>query len=134
MQQNEILSQLTAAAVTVYALQALKASQWFPWMTQKTRTLNRLFSALGALVGAVGVHLAFAPSAAAAPAGTYTFTITGLTLGNVGLGIWHWANQFAGQQLLYDGVVSKTSAQTPQAVTSVPQPAAVKAELQGVKL
>lgn len=131
--QNEIVSQFTAAAVVVYALQMIKKSAWFPWMTQETTTLNRLVSAAGAFIGSIGVHMAFSAGQATAPDGTYLITVTGLTLANVGAGLWHWMNQFAGQQLLYDGIVSKTSPKTPQAVTSVPQPAAVKAELQGVK-
>ena len=65
--------------------------------------------------------------------GTYVVTITGATLSNIGHGLWHWANQLGLQQLTYDAVVSKTSAQTPQVVAAVPVPASVKAELQGVK-
>lgn len=130
--QNEVLSQFTAAAVVVYALQMLKKSAWFPWLNQQTTHLNRFVSAVGALISAVGVGWAFAPVAGVA--GAYTVSLTGLTWGNIALGVWHWANSFAAQQLLYDGVVSKTSPQTPQAVTSVPQPASVKSELQGVKL
>ena len=128
---DEVLSQLTAAAVTVYALQALKTARWFPWVKQETAGLNRLLSALGALISAVGVHFAF--DAAQNANGTYVVTITGATVGNIAHGVWHWMNQFALQQIAYDGVVSKTSLQTPQAVTTVPLSAANKAELQGAK-
>lgn len=128
---DEMLSQLTAAAVTVYALQALKSSRWFPWLTQQTTTLNRLVSGLGALISAVGVHFAF--DAAQNATGTYVVTITGATFSNIAHGIWHWINQFALQQIAYDGVVRKASIQTPQVVTAVPLSAANKAELQGAK-
>ncbi len=128
--QNEVLSQFTAAAVVVYALQMLKKSAWFPWFDQSTTSLNRVFSAVGALVSAVGVGVAFAPVVGVE--GAYTISLTGITLSGIALGAWHWINQFAFQQITYDLVVSKTSPQTPQAVTTVPQPSAVKEELKGV--
>ncbi len=131
MEANEILSQFTAAAVSVYAIQALKSSSLVPWITQRTTGLNRLLSALGAFIGAIGVHFAFGASQSVD--GTYVLTVTGATVSNVLHGLWHWANQVALQQLTYDAVVAKTSAQTPQAVAAVPLPPSAKAELRQAK-
>lgn len=115
MDPNQVISQLTSAAIVVYALQALKHSRWCPWLTQQTKTLNRILSALGAAASAIGVHFAF--DAALSANGTYVITITGLTAMNVLHGLWHVANQFCLQQLAYDAVVSK---QAPAIAVTIP--------------
>lgn len=95
---DQLLSQLTASALVVYTLQALKKAAWMPWLTDRTHTLNRLVSALGAALTAVGIHLSFDST-------TGTFMATGLTLTALGHGLWEWINQFALNQLLFDGVI-----------------------------
>ena len=108
---SQIVSQLTSAALVVYALQWLKRSKLFPWITAETTTLNRWVGAAAAGLSAIGIHLAF--TATAGTPGSYVITVTGLTLPNVLHGVWHWANQYALQQITYDAVTSK-------AVTAVP--------------
>ena len=100
---QEFLSQLTSAAVVVYALQWLKRSTLFPWITMESERLNRLLAGVGAAISAAGVHFAFA--VAENTSGTYVITISGLSLLNVLHGLWHVVNQFAIQQLAFDAVV-----------------------------
>lgn len=103
--QQELLSQLTSAAMVVYGLEAIKKMEAVAFITDKTKGLNRLLGALGALLAAVGIHFAF--DTTAAEAGTYVITITGLTTASVLHGVWHWASQWALQQLAYDSAISK---------------------------
>jgi hypothetical protein len=100
MGTEELLSQLTSAAIVVYALQWLKSTSLVSFITAETKTLNRWLSALGAFTGAVGIHFAFDVSAG-------SLVITGLTVTGLLHGGWHWINQFALQQLMYDAAVQK---------------------------
>lgn len=101
---QELLSQLTSAAIVVYALEALKRWAWCSWLTVDTRRANQVAAAIGALAAAVGIHFAFDASAAAA--GTYVITVSGLTFSSFIHGAWHWINQWALQQLAYDATQS----------------------------
>lgn len=104
MEGQELLSQLTSAAVVVYVMQWLKRSPLVAFISQETKVLNRVLSGLGAALSAIGIHFAFDTSAA--QAGTYVITITGVSLLAVAHGCWHWLNAVALQQLVYDAAVS----------------------------
>lgn len=119
MGEHELVSQLTSAAVVVYALQWMKRSKLFPWVCQEKKTILRALSAVGAALSAVGIHFAFATVEAAS--GTYTITISGLTLLSVLHGTWHWVNQLALQQLAYDATLdNKKPASVPPAAPNQP--------------
>lgn len=95
---EELLSQLTSSAVVIYAIELVKRSHWFPWLTAETRTLNRVAAVIGSLIAAVGIHYSYDASAGA-------LVITGLTTWGVAHGIWHWAQQYAITQLAYDAAI-----------------------------
>lgn len=99
MGAEELLSQLTSSAMVIYFLQTLKKSSWFPWLTAETKTLNRLVGFLGAGLTAVGIHFAFDVQQG-------QLLITGLTFSGLLHGAWHWAQQYALQQLAYDAAVA----------------------------
>jgi len=100
MGAEQVVSQLTSAAIVVYALQWLKRSTFFSFITADTKTLNRFASGTLALASAFGIHAAY-------DAHGGVLTVTGLTTAGVLHGIWHWANQFAAQQVIYDSVAQK---------------------------
>lgn len=103
MGAEELLSQLTSSAMVIYALQMIKKSSWFPWLTAETKTLNRVVGFLGAGLTAVGIHFAFDVQAG-------VFVISGLTAAGLLHGAWHWAQQYALQQLAYDAAVAQKGA------------------------
>jgi len=113
---NVLATQITIGALSVAFLNWLKTTRYFPWMTEETAKLNRVFAAIVALVGAVGVHLTWA---AGDTSGTYLITVTGATLHGIGLGAWVWLKQFVMQELIY-----RSSANRNGAGGELPAPAA----------
>ena len=107
---NQLLSQVTSAALTIYVLKMIKQQAWYqalmPASASARKMVSRVLSGAGALVGAVGIHYAF--HAVAGQDGTYVLTVSGLQLSSVLHGAWHWANQMALQQTGYDLVVKPT--------------------------
>lgn len=108
MNEHVFISQLTSAAIVVYGIQKLKEAKWFPWLTDTTHTLTRITSAFLAVIGAIGVHVAFDQHSG-------ILTVTGLTVTTILSGAWHWANQYALQQMIYDSVLNKPAAVPPAA-------------------
>lgn len=91
-------SSVTVAAIGVAFIQWVKKSKWFPWATMETAKLNRILSALYAVVAAVGIHLAW--NHGAVP-GSYMLEVTGLTVMGVAMGIWGVLKAFVLQELIY---------------------------------
>lgn len=104
-------SEVTLAAIGVAALQALKNSKWFPYITADTAKLNRFVAVLAAAVGAIGVHIAW--NQGAVP-GSYMIEVTGLTLTGVAIGAWALVKQVVYQEIIYRAT-RNNSAPTPAA-------------------
>lgn len=109
METQELLSQFTSAAIVVYALQWIKGAGWCQWLTMETESLNRVVAAIAAAGSAIGIHAAYDTTGG-------VLTISGLTLAGVIHGVWHWANQFALQQLAFDAVVKPKKQPEPEQV------------------
>ena len=58
MDANLAMTHFTIGAVTVAALQWVKASPWFPWIVKGKTTLLRIISAAVAAATAVGIGVA----------------------------------------------------------------------------
>ena len=99
MGAEQILSQLTSSAVVVYAIEILKHSKWFPWLSEETPKLNRLAAVIGSFGAAVGIHFAY-------DAQNGALLITGLTVAGILHGAWHFAQQYALTQLAYDSAIN----------------------------
>lgn len=97
---SDAMSHLTAGAVVVYALQWLKAANWFPWITNNSKVLNRVLSAIAAALIAFGI------SATGDSSSGWTIHVPPLMV--LLLGVWEWVKQFVAQQLIFDGVVQKS--------------------------
>ena len=102
MEPNLAVSVFTSSALSVYLIQKLKDSKYFPWLTAETAKLNRVASALLAALGAVGLQYQWTSS-------THTLVITNLTLSVIGLGIWHWLQHFTLQEVVYRATTSNSS-------------------------
>jgi hypothetical protein len=96
---GELTAHLTTGAVIVYALEWLKSSRWFSWLTAETKTLNRAVSAILAGAAAVGINWTYSQDG--------TLIITGVTVTAILTGGYEWLKQFAVQQMLFDTVVTK---------------------------
>ena len=95
MDESMVTTQLTASAVVVWAIQYLKAAGWFKFMSDDSGKINRTVSALLALGTAAGIHLTF-------DSGAGVLTITGITIANGLHFLWASAQQFVGQEVLYE--------------------------------
>lgn len=118
---NVLATQITVGALSVAFLNWLKGSKYFPWLTQETAKLNRVFAALVALIGAVGVHLTWA---AGDTSGTYMITVTGATLHGIAMGGWVWLKQFVMQELIYRSTANGGGGNIPGGIGKASAPAA----------
>ena len=97
MQDPALSAQITVAVVSTYALQLLKQSRLFPWLTVETQTLNRIAGSVIALLTSVGILVTFSSG---------TLMITGLTPINLLHAAAHFIQQWVMQQVAYKTVVA----------------------------
>lgn len=94
----ELTTHLTSGAVAVYLIEMLKKWPAFSRLTPDTKTLNRLVSAVLAVVAAIGISWSYDAAAG-------TLVISGLTWGTMLAMTWESIKQFALQQVLYSAVI-----------------------------
>ena len=100
MNETDLSAHFTTSAMVVYALQALKQAGWCPWVTADSKTVNRILSAVMAAALAFGIT---------ATGDAQTGWVVQIPSATVLLsGLWHWAEQFTSQQILYDLVAQKS--------------------------
>src|SRR5437879_1875260 len=85
-------TQFTASAVVVFVGHVLE--RWFPKLAAVAPGAKRAVYWLIAAGAALGVHAAFTSS-------TGTLVITGLTLGGIAHGFWHWVQSVALQEFVH---------------------------------
>lgn len=93
----DIQQTLVISAVSVWAMQTLKSSKYFPWLTHETEQLNQIFSAFLASLGSAGILFTVASQGA----GSYNVSIKGLTLMNVAAFLYHAVANYATQKGLF---------------------------------
>lgn len=112
---NILATQFTSSAVVVYVMQRLKSASWFPWLQHGSATVSRIVSIVAAAAVAIGINYTWNPQ-------TRGLLITIPTLAGFAIGIWHWLNQFAFQETIYQCTVNKVSVTTaPTGPTISPQ-------------
>jgi hypothetical protein len=86
---------------SAWLMEKLKLASWFPGLTpESTASVQKLFSAVVAILTAVGVTITY-------DATVGTLMITGLTLSNIGqIGLLS-AQNFLTQHMWYHGVIKK---------------------------
>lgn len=113
MVENIVITQVTTSAIVVAAIQWLKSSRFFPWITKESGAMSRFVSALLAAGAAVGIHTTWDPSA-------HALTITGLTAFGIALATWEWAKSFVLNELIYRSTVKPQKADPPIVVVNQP--------------
>lgn len=127
---NVAISQITISALTVAAINRLKAASWFPWLTAEKVKLARAMSAIVAAAAAVGISYTWNPTA-------HSLTIDGLTLAAIWGAAWAWVKQMTLNELIFQTTKAKSDPRVVQAAGETNAAAAaggsVVASNQGVK-
>lgn len=96
---SDPLTGVTFSAISVAAIQWLKKSSWFPWLSdESSKFALRISSVILALASAVGVHYVFNSE-------TGTLTVTGLTVAAILPAGWAWLKQFVLNELIFQSGV-----------------------------
>ncbi len=105
MTEPSLLTHVTSIGTVVWVLQEMKKAGWCKFINMDTTQLNRLFSAIAALATGFAIHFDYN-----AVTGTLTSTITGLTVMSGLTFLWGAAQQFVGQEMLYQLVYAPKTA------------------------
>lgn len=106
---NILATQITSSACIVYIMQRLKSASWFPLVETGKAKLNRAVSVAAAFFSAVGISWSWSLDQSS---GTHTLIIAGIGFYAVLHGAWHWLNQYAMQELIYQSAVNKPAVTT----------------------
>lgn len=99
MNDIALSEQIPLAVISTYALQWLKQTRFFPWLTVESQTFNRIAGVVIAFFGSVGVLTSFDHTAG-------VLTISGLTLANLTHASARFIQQWAMQQASYKMIVA----------------------------
>jgi hypothetical protein len=94
--ESIVLSHLTTAGVAVAAIQWLKKSRYFPWITQEKTRVMRFVAIVTAGLGTIGINYAWNPADRALSFHIPTF-VEAFSLGVA------WAKSFITQEIVYRG-------------------------------
>jgi hypothetical protein len=95
---NAVATQVTVSGIVVAAIQYLKSSKLFPWITAKTATLNRILSMAAAVATSVGVHITW--NHGSLP-GSYMVAVTGMTIMGILTGAFDVLKSLVFQEIIY---------------------------------
>jgi hypothetical protein len=102
---SSAISHVTTAGVVVFAINWLKRSSLFPWITAERTKLLRVLAVAGAGIGALGIHVAWNADA-------HSLTLTGLSLVSIlTLGA-AWLKSFVTQEVIYQATNKNGFAET----------------------
>jgi hypothetical protein len=97
------LTQIGSSAFTVLVIQWIKSLSWFPWVEKGRRTANLMFSIVAAFLVHAGISYSWNPD-------TRLFAFVVPTFYGALVGIWHVANQWATQHVIYKATYATKSA------------------------
>jgi len=99
---NVVMTHLTSSGITVFALQWLKNSKYFPWITDEKTRLLRILSGLAAAGTAVGISATWNGT-------NHELVIGGLTLTAVMAAVWAWAKQFVMNEMVWQATKNRNA-------------------------
>jgi hypothetical protein len=94
---TELSTQATIAVFVSFAIQWLKKSSWFPFLTVETEKFNRWVSVIVAALSGFGIYATWASG---------TLSVTGVTAANVLHALTHGVQQFALQHAAYRTLIA----------------------------
>lgn len=103
MVDPNVVTQFTGAATIVWVIQELKKAGWCKSIDFDTTKINRMVSALAALATGAAIHWNW-------DAATHALTISGLTATAILSFLWGAAQQFVGQEMIYQVVYAPKGA------------------------
>lgn len=101
-------TQVTAAAVTVWVLQKLKDAKWFPLLQHGQKSISRATSLIVSAFVSIGIGYTWTKN----PDGSHVLMLAIPTLPILAIGTWHWLQQFAYNEIIYQSTVNKLSVTT----------------------
>jgi hypothetical protein len=102
MDSNIVLTTITSSALFVLIIQWLKSSRWFPFLQHGQKLASRIASILFATAGSIGVGYVWNPAGR-------QLILTLPTVWGAVVALWHIANHFATQEIIYQGTINKVS-------------------------
>ncbi len=117
MNENLIGQQIPTSIITAYVIEWLKQQPWFPFAQANALWLNRVMSAIAALLTAGALHYTFAPN------GDFTLHGNIYTLIHT---LWAVTQQYALQHVVYKIAIAPPA--TPILVESKPPHEAITVE------
>jgi hypothetical protein len=103
---NIVLTTITSSAMFVLLIQWLKNAKWFPFLQHGAKWASRSASIVLAFFGQIGVSYTWDPT-------HRVLALAGIpTLAGILTTLWHVANHYALQEIIYQGAVNKTSVTT----------------------
>ena len=110
---NIVLTTITSSAMFVLLIQWLKNAKWFPYLRSGAKWASRIASIALAFLGHIGVSYTWDPA-------NRSFALTNIpTLIGLLTMLWHVANHYALQEIIYQGAVNKPTVTT-DASKSIP--------------
>lgn len=100
---NVLLTQGISAGTVVWIIQELKKAGWCKSLSMDSARVNRIVSAIAALLTASAIHWTW-------DSASHVLTISGLTLSAVAGFLWGAFQQFVGQEYLYQAVYAPKEA------------------------
>jgi len=97
------LTHFTSAAIVVYLMNVLKNAKWFPLLQKDWTVACRLFSVAVAFFVSIGIHYQLSSTGG----GGHQLVLQIPSLATLALGFWHWLNQYAMQETVYQVTKSK---------------------------
>lgn len=105
---NVLSTQVTAAAMTVWALQALKSAKWFPLLQHGQKVITRTASLVVSAFVSIGIGYTWTKNTD----GSHVLMLAVPTLPVLVAGCWHWGQQFVYNEMIYQSTVNKLSVTT----------------------
>ena len=112
---NVLATSLTAGGITVAAIQWLKNSKYFPWITKEKVVLLRFISGFCAAATSVGIHSVWTSD-------THTLVISGITVTAVATAAWVFLKQCVMNEMIWRATKPVTSPLPPAEVKDVATP------------
>lgn len=106
---NVLLTTMTVSGITVAAINWLKKSKYFPWITKEKIWLLRVMSAAAATASGVGITHIWNPA-------DHSILIAGLTAANLWAFGWAIVKQFTANELVFQTTKPSSAPVVVQAV------------------